>query len=166
MLSAYKTPLQIPVIYIKKLILGNAAAIMYYIFVYFIVPKSWGRRRLIDFGYKEFGGFAQYAGKKPIPNHISGLDKNESYTINESDGIKEYMSNPEFRRILDTGQFIYVEGHYCLNTSEYICYDYFGNPHLTEKAKTHMSECCLVFKNTYINKIIRSSGGGLHGHYT
>ena len=33
-LSAYKTPLQIPVIYIKKLILGNAAAIMYYIFVY------------------------------------------------------------------------------------------------------------------------------------
>lgn len=129
---------------------------------YFIVPKSWGRRRLIDFGYKEFGGFAQYAGKKPIPNHISGLDKNESYTINESDGIKEYMSNPEFRRILDTGQFIYVEGHYCLNTSEYICYDYFGNPHLTEKAKMHMSECCLVFKNTYINKIIRSSGGVLY----
>lgn len=33
-LSAYKTPLQIPVIYIKKLILGNSAAIMYYIFVY------------------------------------------------------------------------------------------------------------------------------------
>ncbi len=33
-LSAYKTPLQIPAIYVKKLILGNAAAIMYYIFVY------------------------------------------------------------------------------------------------------------------------------------
>ena len=33
-LFAYKTPLQIPIIFIKKLIFGNAAAIMYYIFVY------------------------------------------------------------------------------------------------------------------------------------
>ena len=31
---AYKVPLQIPIIYMRKLILGNSAAIMYYIFVY------------------------------------------------------------------------------------------------------------------------------------
>lgn len=33
-ISSYGTPLQIPLIFIKKLVFGNAAATMYYIFVY------------------------------------------------------------------------------------------------------------------------------------
>lgn len=33
-ISSYSTPLQIPLLFIKELVLGNAAAIMYFIFVY------------------------------------------------------------------------------------------------------------------------------------
>ena len=41
-LSSYRTPLEIPILFMKKLILGKAAAVMYYVFVYceftFLIP--------------------------------------------------------------------------------------------------------------------------------
>ena len=40
---------------------------------------------------------------------------------------------------------IYVESHLCINDKKYISYDVAGNPFLTDYARHHMEECCVVF---------------------
>lgn len=116
---------------------------------YYKTTKTVAKTRLLDFGYVEVQGVLQSANGKPVPPYESKLRDGETYTIDESDGIREYIRNPEFRKIIDTGDYVYAEGHYCLNTLDYIRRDQSGVLHLTPRARKSMAECCLVFKREY-----------------
>ena len=126
---------------------------------YYETTKTVARTRLLDFGYTEVKGLLQSANGGLVPSYKSALPDDETYTIDEIDGIREYARNPEFRKILDTGLYVYVEGHYCLNTQEFICRDQFGIRHLTPYARVNMDKCCLAFKKVYLNTIIRVFNG-------
>ena len=76
---------------------------------------------------------------------MSSQTRNEAYIA--------YVLNRSFREVIDTGLYLYTEGHYCLKSSKYIVYDQYGRRHLTHYARTHMSECCLVFEISYDNAI-------------
>ena len=56
--------------------------------------------------------------------------------------------NKEFRKAIDTEQFLYIEGHVCLNNEKYVNTTE-GHPFLTQYALAHMDECCLVFDKGY-----------------
>ncbi len=129
---------------------------------YYGVTKTMTAHRLYDFGYHDVNGMTQYIDGRKIPCYLSNLPNNKTYTIDEKDAVKEYLSNPKFRKIIDTGLFEYVEGHYCLKTSKYICIDQFGFKHLTYYAREHMSDCCLVFEVSYSREKIGFIGGVLH----
>ena len=60
-------------------------------------------------------------------------------------GSCEETAAEEFRRVIDTGLYAYVEGHYCLDSPEYIFTDRYGFRHLRPEARENMSACCLVF---------------------
>ena len=133
---------------------------------YFGTSKTVAKTRLIDFGYNEVRGLMQSANGSLIPSYMSTLKDNETYTIDEVDGMKEYLRNEEFRKVIDSGTYLYVEGHYCLNDRLYIYTDRYGWDHLTPYARAHMDECCLVFEQVYqigftrvLNGIIRRSPG-------
>ena len=113
--------------------------------------KTMAKSRLKDFGYTEVDGIMKYVNGSMVPSYISKLEKNETYIIDEVSAIKEYARNPEFRRLLDSGRFVYVRqsGVFCLNDSAYIIQDQQGELHLTSEARMHMSDCCLVFKEDY-----------------
>ena len=129
---------------------------------YFGVTKTMARSRLYEFGYREVGGIGQYIKGSRVPSYISRLGRNETYTIDENEAIEEYINNSKFRKILDLGLYEYVEGHYCLRESKYICVDHLGKKHLTSYAREHMDECCLVFEVKYENILSSFVGGVLH----
>lgn len=133
---------------------------------YYHTTKTIARTRLLDFGFAEVKGIKQSANGMKIPAYLSTLAKDETYTIDESEAFREYKDNPRFRELLQTGRFIYVEGHYCLNDPTYVVQDQFGYYHLTHEARTNMSGCCLVFKTKYhatvsviMNGVMRKGGG-------
>ena len=75
--------------------------------------------------------------------------KNQTYSVDEWKAIREYQRNIEFRELIDTGRYEYIEGHYCLRDYKYIWFDHLGHKHLTDYAREHMDECCLVFEIGY-----------------
>ena len=129
--------------------------------LYFGTTKTMARSRLYDFGYTEVRGISRYINGQRIPSYISDLSKNETYTVDEKDAIAEYISNLEFRKIIDTGAYEYIEGHYCLRDNRYIAYDHNGRKHMTSYARQHMDECCLVFREKYVDSTVERFVNGL-----
>lgn len=70
---------------------------------------------------------------------------NMTFTISAKDAALLAASDSEFERVICSGRYRYVEGHFCLNTDKYILRDYYGKPHLTVYTRCHMEECCLGF---------------------
>ena len=128
---------------------------------HFGTPLSMARRRLIGLGYPDVSGISQYVNNTRVPNHLSQLPPNQTYTIDEQDAIKEYLRNADFRSILDTGLFIFAENHYCLNTRKYVYIDHYGFFHLTREAHENMAACCLVFEQKHQHQLQILLGGRL-----
>ena len=85
------------------------------------------------------------------------------YTINLDDALKIYETNYDFRKILQSGSFLYAENCYVLNTPRYVLENEFGKHELTEYARNNLSECAIAFDGRIIYK---SSGSATRGDTT
>ena len=126
---------------------------------HFQTTKTMARTRLVDLGYNEARGILRSANGELVPSYLSTLSENETYTISEAEGIREYLSNPKFRAALNTGAYLYADAHYCRNDPKYLFSDQFGRRHLTAYAREHMAECCLVFREVHRNAAVRLVNG-------
>ena len=134
---------------------------------YYGTTLTMAKTRLLSLGYSEVRGVFQSANGGLVPAYLSDLKDGQNYVINHSDALKEYVSNPTFRSTLDSGRYIYCEGHFCLNDARYVKIDHMGYPHLSAYAREHMYECCLVFETVYssplkrlINGVLQKGRGG------
>lgn len=134
---------------------------------YYGTTQTVSRTRLQTMGYQEVRGIFQSANGELVPAYVSDLKDGQTYTISHSDALKEYVVNPAFRTALDSGRYIYCEGHFCLNDTRYVKFDHMGYPHLSAYAREHMAECCLVFETAYssplkrlINGVLQKGRGG------
>lgn len=111
------------------------------------VSYQMAKYRMIELGYCEAGGIRNYVNDMVIPDHGCTwlLPANTTFTISAKDAALLAASDSEFERVICSGRYRYVEGHFCLNTDKYILRDYYGKPHLTVYARCHMEECCLGF---------------------
>ena len=111
------------------------------------VSYQMAKYRMIELGYCEAGGIRNYVNDMVIPDHgCTWLwPANTTFTISAKDAALLADSDSEFERVICSGRYRYVEGHFCLNTDKYILRDYYGKPHLTVYARCHMEECCLGF---------------------
>jgi DNA-binding Xre family transcriptional regulator len=116
---------------------------------------------LFEFGYRDVGGVSQYIRGRYIAPYLNDLGKNQSYCIDEQSALQEYISNPLFRRIIDRGNYEYINGHYCLRDSKYIGINSKGEKFLTIYAREHMAECCLVFECRHEKMSVSLSGGAI-----
>ncbi|MDD3185333.1 MAG: ImmA/IrrE family metallo-endopeptidase [Anaerostipes sp.] len=121
----------------------------------FGVSKTAAKIRLLEIGRTEAQGAFIYVDGEHIPPHKTGvaLEVNQTYSIGAQDAAILPFQNPELRKILDTGMYIYVESHYVLNHSRYVEYDLFGNLKLSHYARNHMDECCLLFDLSVKSKV-------------
>lgn len=115
---------------------------------FFRVSKSSAKIRMIDLGYEEALGAFTYIDDHYVPLHSykpGSLKRNQTFVIDARDALTQYGTNLELRRLLDTGKYLYIDSRYCINHPKYIQQNAYGKSELTEYARTHSDECCLVF---------------------
>lgn len=104
------------------------------------------KNRMIELGYKEAKGVLNYANNRYIPSYLSDNEEryNKSYTIPIDKLTAEIQRNKDLERLIQTGRFIYAEGHLCLRDDKYLWYKD-KKPCLSPYARNHINECCLLF---------------------
>lgn len=90
--------------------------------------------RMIETGYKEAASVYQYDNKSGYHSYI-----------NAADAFYVYSNYPEFRQLIDSGLFRYVDGYYVINDEKYVERLDDGRYSLTDNAWANLSECTLKF---------------------
>lgn len=115
---------------------------------YFMVSRLAAKIRMIDIGYEEAIGTFNYIDGKYVQPHTfkkGSLKKNQTFSISEKDALIQGFINPNLREKLSTGNYIFVDSHFCINHPKYVQYNMWEEAYLTDYARYHMDECCLVF---------------------
>ena len=115
---------------------------------FFKVSRLAAKIRMIDLGYKEAIGVLTYIDDRYISNYAfdcDALKDNQTFAIGIQDALIEYALNEEFRKLIDSGKYLYVDAHFCINNPKYIYLNESGTAELTNYARQHIDECCLVF---------------------
>lgn len=90
--------------------------------------------RMTETGYPEAKSVLQAVNEKDWHSYVS-----------REDVFYEYSTNEDFRKLLDTGKFRYVDGYVVINDEKYIIPDDKGKATLSEYAWDHLDECTLSF---------------------
>lgn len=111
------------------------------------VSKQTAKLRMLELGYDEVQGVMIFANGSYVEAHTfsnGALDRNQTVTIDIAEALKLYSRDSDFRAVVQSGQYLYLDGHFCKSDRKYI-YRRGDSLHLTNYAKTHMDECCLIF---------------------
>lgn len=115
------------------------------------LSKQAVKNRMRELGYHFVDGAHTYVNGKhitPFIYNVDAIEKNQTFTISAVDLFKAYCFNKEFRSAIDSGCFVYVDGHICLKNEKYV-YQSCDGISLTSYALAHIDECCLVFNRGY-----------------
>ena len=137
--------------------------IIFYLAKEFNVGKYQAKKRVIDIGHWQARGAANYIvtkkdkdTKKTEGHYICPFmfakencpSSAYTYVITPEQAYRLYMENAAYRKLISSGEFVYVDGHVCIASPEYVEQG-IKEPQLTEWANRHVDECCLRFKNVY-----------------
>lgn len=117
------------------------------------VCRSTVRRRLVSLGITAARGAANYVDGRWItpfafaPEHSE--QRNDTYVIRRREMMDLYRRDPAFRGQMSAGDFVWVDGHVCLNDSQYLRREKNGAC-LTPWANAHVDACCLRFGREYL----------------
>ncbi|SHJ09431.1 ImmA/IrrE family metallo-endopeptidase [Propionispora hippei] len=115
---------------------------------FFEVSRIAAKIRMIDLGYTEAIGVYTYIDDHYILNYAferAALKNNQTFTIGMQDALYEYATNVDFKKLLNSGKYVYIDAHFCINDSKYIRHNENGYAELTDYARQHIDECCLIF---------------------
>lgn len=95
---------------------------------------------------KRISAYEQYKVCKEsyIDRPENAYNSNDRFAISVKQIIELYTSDEKFKQVLNSGNFIYVDGKLCLNNAKYIDKQ-FSKIGLTEYALANKDECCLSF---------------------
>ena len=123
--------------------------VIIYLADFFDVSKQMAKIRMIDLGYKEAIGVLNYKRTGYIQSYVTnGPGKDLTYDVEPTDIAISFALNPDFREMMESGRYVYVDSHLCVNNPKYIESRY-GIAFMTDYARQHMDECCLTFKITW-----------------
>lgn len=132
---------------------------------FFVVSRAAAKIRLIDLGFEEaIGTFTYIDGRyvKPHGFKKGTLERNQTFSISASDAAIQSIVNPELHKEIQSGNFLFIDSHFCVNHPKYIAVGGDGVPSMTEYARLHADECCLIFDLA----IKASSPGSGKDYYT
>ncbi len=118
---------------------------------FFCVSRLAAKIRMIDVGYEEaIGTFTYIDGRYVRPHRFKKgiLNRNQTFSISAEDAAIQGLASPELRSLIRDGSYLYVDAHFVLNHPKYVTVNLFGETVLTDYARTHMDECCLIFDLT------------------
>ncbi len=123
-------------------------SVIYDLAEFYCVSIQSARQRMIELGFSEAQGVLNFCNGGYVPNYLvepDSLTPGQTYTISLSAASEEYAHNIHFQTRVDSGKYVYVESHFCLNNPKYVTPDEKTGLRLSDYARTHMGECCLVF---------------------
>lgn len=112
---------------------------------FFVVSRQAAKMRMVDAGYEEaIGAFTYIDGRyvKPHAFKKGSLKKDQTYCISADDA--QIIAFSDMRQS-QKGSYIYVDSHMCLNDPKYVTKDENNAVQMTDYARLHIDECCLVF---------------------
>ena len=117
------------------------------------------RNRMIHVGFPAAKGALNFVEDDyitPFAFELGECHGSQTFVISPKEVADEYVRNEAFRKLIDTGRYIYADGHVCLNEPQYVVRQ--GDRlRLTEWANAHVDQCCLRFVRNYIRD--------KHSHY-
>ena len=130
------------------------------------VSKEAARLRMIQIGYMQAIGAFNFVDGHYVPLHgpsnVKLIKGNQSYTLSSVDAIFAYYSDIKVFSILKNNHYVFIENHYCLFEPKYVCKANDGHYNLTEYARMHMEECCLLFTISFKDTVIYSDDYLIH----
>ena len=115
---------------------------------FFCVSSLAAKIRLAGIGYEEAAGALIWTDEHYVTSHTwkkGYLEKNQTFTLDEESLIGQCITSYDLRERKEAGHFLYVDSHLVLNDDKYLQHDDDGNLELTDYARHHMDECCIVF---------------------
>ncbi|MBQ8617529.1 MAG: helix-turn-helix transcriptional regulator, partial [Clostridia bacterium] len=115
------------------------------------LPKFRVRARLLQMGHIAAKGALNYVDGRyiePFAFSAGNCEGNTSFVIDRKSAFAIYRENEAFRQQLQSGQYIYVDGHICINDGRYVRQTENGL-RLTAWANAHVDQCCLRFNSIY-----------------
>jgi hypothetical protein len=127
------------------------AAVIVELSEFFEVSVQSARIRMMDVGYLEAVGALEYVNGQYVPTHTfkaGTISKKQTFTVPIKDGLIQYVTNSAFQKVLNKGDFVYIDGHYVINAPKYVETNNFGLLEMTDYALANMDECCLSFERS------------------
>lgn len=115
---------------------------------FFVVSRQAAKIRMIDLGYEEaIGAFTYIDGRyvKPHTFKKGTIKRNQTFSISRQDALIQSAISLELRSSVQSGNYVFVDSHFCINNPKYVGKQADGEVILTDYARLHMDECCLVF---------------------
>ena len=122
----------------------------------FCVSRIAAKIRMIDAGYEEAIGTFTYLDGRYIKPHgfkKGSLKRNQTFSLSAQDAAIERFLNAKLRALTDSGDYLFVDNHFVYNAPLYVQVGENGKLDLTDYARSHMDECCLVFDMTVTSKV-------------
>lgn len=130
----------------------------------FRLARNTAKKVIVDAGWTDVRGVYVYN----VTGYVDDYDvpynfpDDHTYTLSLRHIAEITEISEEFADLINSGRFIYLDGHVILNNDTYVEH-IDGFPYkLTEYAKRHMSECCLDFKRIYDDPDYEYTFGELH----
>lgn len=115
------------------------------------LPKFRVRARMIQMGHIAAKGALNYVDGRyiePFAFSTGNGEGNTSFVIDRKSAFDIYKDDEAFRERIQSGQYVYVDGHICINDGRYVRNTDRGM-RLAQWANAHVDLCCLRFRSIY-----------------
>ena len=122
----------------------------------FGVSKQAAKIRLVELGFDAAIGTYTYLDGHYVKPHTfrkGALKINQTFSISAQDAAVERFINQDLRKLTESGDYLFIDNHYVYNAPLYVQHDEDGWLDLTDYARSHMDECCLVFDMKITSKV-------------
>lgn len=110
------------------------------------------RARMIQLGHIAAKGACNYVDRHRIQpfafDKESLPDEQLTFVIDQNTAYDLYKESADFKNLIDTGDYVYVDGHIVRNIETYVQTSDFGSD-LTRRALDHIDDCSLRFTRVY-----------------
>ena len=123
---------------------------------YYIVSRQSAKLRLLQLGFTEVIGtfdFVDGSYIRPYTFKEGILEQNQTFTVSVSDAAIQRNVDPVLNELTKHGSYLFAENHFVFNTPLYVQLNEEGSLNLTEYARSHMEECCLIFNLNVTSQI-------------
>ncbi len=114
----------------------------------FGVTRSMARLRMIELGYPEAEGVCAWVDGKRLPDFSCAGRwlPGRHYAVSFSDACRACREDAALAAALNSGAYVYVEGHFCLRDPRYVVLEQGRPKRMTALGRSRVDECCIAFR--------------------